>query len=97
MSLQERIKEAYKNLKAPEGQFIVCEWDPSNPEKSIPCITRTETTKRKAVYKSEIYASWYAGMRNKKWFESTQERRRKGKTVIGEADYFVVDDQGIRR
>ena len=36
MSLETRMKQAYKNLKAPEGKYIVCAWDPSNPEKSIP-------------------------------------------------------------
>ena len=36
MSLEERMKEAYERLKAPEGKYIVCDWDPSNPEKSIP-------------------------------------------------------------
>ena len=36
MTLETRMKKAYENLKAPEGKFVVCVWDPANPEKSIP-------------------------------------------------------------
>ena len=78
MSLEQRMKEAYKNLKAPEGKFEVYVWDPSNPEKSIP----RQVSK---PYSVEGFAVGYAKRMN-----------AKQQAVIGEADYFVMNDRGIR-
>lgn len=75
-------------LKAPESKYAVCDWDPSNPRKSVPSITQTLTTKRDAVYTSLKYAEWYTDMRNKLWKQQTQK--------IGELEYFVIDAQGKR-
>jgi hypothetical protein len=96
MQIQRKYDRARDELKAPEGMFAVCVWDPSNPEKSIPYIVDTETTSRKAIYASKKYACWYACMRNKKWFEWLQEQQRKGESVRGETDYVVIDDRGLR-
>lgn len=89
MSIEEKIKVS-------EGKFAVCYWDPSNPEKSRPGIEKTKTTNRYAIYKSEKYARWYASMRNESYFKEVQERRKAGKPVIGEVEYFVMDYEGNR-
>ena len=89
MSLEERMKEAYKNLKSQEGKFAVVVWDPSNPEKSIPTIVA-------GPYTVEGFAIGYARRMNKKWYDETKEKRAKGLPVVGEADYFVVDGYGDR-
>ena len=96
MSLEKRIKRAYENLKAPKGMFAVGVWDPSNPEKSIPYIVETETTKRDAVYSSEKYAKWYAKLRDKKWKKEYQEANEEKKAYMCEEDYFVVNEKGVK-
>ena len=96
MPLENRMKEAYANLKAPEGMFAVCVWDSSNPEKSIPTIINARTTGRDSIYASEKYAGWYAKMRNDKWFQEMTEKKQRGEQIIGEQEYFVINDQGLR-
>jgi len=96
MQIQRKYNRARDELKAPKGMFAVCVWDPSNPEKSIPYIVDTETTSREAIYASEDYACWYASMRNKKWFKWLQEKQKRGESVSGETEYFVIDDRGLR-
>ncbi len=83
-------------LKAPEGKYAVCDWDPSNPEKSIPKVAETLTTGKDAIFPSLKYASWYATMRNEKWFRDMKQKEESGKMVIGELEYFVMDDKGTR-
>lgn len=95
MSLEVRMKEAYQSLKAPEGEFAVCVWDPSNPEKSKPVLVRTKEG-RFAIYTSRNYAAWYARIRNEQWFKEITEKKQRGVQVIGEADYFVIDYEGNR-
>lgn len=48
-----------KALRAPLDQYIVCEWDPSNPEKSIPCQVA-------GPYKIKGFAFAYARRMNEK-------------------------------
>ena len=99
--LERRMETARKydklrDIRAPQGRFAVCVWDPSNPEKSIPYIIRTETTRRDAVYSSEKYACWYACMRNKRWKNRFLAATPEKKAFMGESDYFVLDDKGWR-
>jgi hypothetical protein len=91
-----RKYDKLRDIRAPQGRFAVCVWDPSNPEKSIPYIIRTETTRRDAVYSSEKYACWYAEQKNKRWKKEFQTAKQEKRTLIGESDYFVVDDKGCR-
>ena len=83
-------------MKAPEGQFAVCVWDPSNPRKSTPSIVETETTSRDAIYSSEKYACWYAKQRNKKAEQEYTAMNPRIRVCLGETEYFVVNDQGNR-
>ena len=72
-------------LKAPEGKFAVCVWDPSNPEKSTPYIVDIEPDKE-AIFDSEDAAIEYAEERN----------RKAPKLKFAETDYFVMNDKGFR-
>jgi len=85
-------------LRAPEEMFAVCVWDPSNPEKSIPRIAKTTVRRgrKETLYKSERYAIWYAKMRNDRWYRYLRRVKAEGKSVIGENEYFVIDDKGVR-
>ena len=95
MSIDQKARDI-GSIKAPQGMFAVIAWDPSNPEKSTPTIIETQTTGRDAVYKSERYASWYASVRNDQWYKEMKRKQKLGQQVIGELEYFVIDDQGTR-
>ena len=84
-----------ERLKAPEGKFAVCVWDPSNPSKSIPYIVSTKGGKE-AIYDSEKYASWYAGLRNNMWKERLSKMNERQQLWTKLYDYFVIDDKGLR-
>jgi hypothetical protein len=86
MTLEERMKKAYANLKAPKGKYVVCVWNPSNPNKSIPEIDgRPYLLFEKAVE--------YVKIMNDK----EQSRNIRERAVVGpDLDYFVVDDKGCR-
>lgn len=59
MALEERMKKICKDLKAPDGKFVVCVWNPSNPRKSTPTIVGRP-------YSVEGFAIGYAKKMNKK-------------------------------
>lgn len=86
MSLEERMKKIYKDLKAPKGRFVVCVWNPSNPEKSVPKIRgRPYLLFEKAVEYVRI-------MNDKEQQGDIFETAGFGSDL----DYFVVDDKGCR-
>ena len=89
MSLENRMKDACKNMKAPDGMFVIYVWNPSNPEKSIPMEVGEP-------YKIEGFAIGNARRMNKKWEMNYREANPEQRARMTETDYFVIDDQGMR-
>ena len=87
MGIEEEV-EKRGELKAPEGLFLVCVWNPSNPRKSVPA------EQLRTAYKG--LAMGYARRMNEKWKREYDAATPEQQARIGEADYFVVDDNGVR-
>lgn len=86
MALEKKIKKAYESLKAPEGKFVVCVWNPSNTNKSVPEVDGWP-------YLLFEKAVEYAKTMN----EKEQSRDIRERAVVGpDLEYFVVDDKGYR-
>lgn len=78
-----------ERLTAPEGKYLVCVWDPSNPEKSIP----VPVAKPYSVFG---FARGYASKMNALYEEKARQAEKAGNSLIGEKDYFVMNDHGQR-
>lgn len=89
MIMEKKQESLCDRLKAPEGKFNVCKWDPSNPEKSVPTVIS-------GPYSQENFAVGYAKRRNADYQRRIAQAAAQGKELIGEEDYFVTNDRGIR-
>ena len=88
MGIEESVEEAGEKIRAPEGLFLVCVWDPSNPRKSVPAEQLRTSYKGLAIS--------YAKRMNERWKKKYDKATPEEQSSMGEADYFVVDDKGVR-